>query len=238
MDPFERVLVIDTSGKVGQMALSDGGEIVAERTLAEARRHARDLPVQIKEMLDERKWKPRDVTSLVVSIGPGSYTGLRVGIAAVKAFAYATGCEVFSIPTFDAIASSVAPGDFDLWIVADAQQGNLYAGVYRWSLETEWNESRPLTIVTASEWVKQLTPNSRIAGPAIELVRPLLSDKIALLDDARAATASALLATAKARSDKYRSNPWRIEPNYLRGSSAEEKRKAAARNAGLENPRD
>ena len=67
--------------------------------------HARDLAPVTANLLAERGWSPRDLAGVVVGLGPGSYTGLRVGIMSARVFAYATGCALIGIGTFSAIAS-------------------------------------------------------------------------------------------------------------------------------------
>src|SRR5581483_928797 len=103
MEP--RVLILETSGRAGWVAVAAGDSLLRSRQLDEARRHARDLAPAVCELLDAAGWKPRDVHALFVSRGPGSYTGLRVGIASAKVFAYATGCALIAVDTFSAIAS-------------------------------------------------------------------------------------------------------------------------------------
>src|SRR5690606_24301399 len=94
-----RALVIETSGGYGELALADETGVAATRTLSTARKHARDLVPQIREMLNERGWRPRDLDVLAVDVGPGSYTGLRVGLATVKTIAYVTKATVLAVDT-------------------------------------------------------------------------------------------------------------------------------------------
>ena len=72
-------LLIETSGRTGRVGLARGTDIVQNRTLDETRRMARDLAPAIGEMLQAEGLEPKMISSVMVSIGPGSYTGLRVG---------------------------------------------------------------------------------------------------------------------------------------------------------------
>src|SRR5438309_3966029 len=99
-----RVIILETSGRGGQVALAHGGALLALRRLDEARRHARDLVPALHDLLLGQRWRPRDVQAVIVSRGPGSYTGLRVGIMSAKTFAYATGGAILAVDTFAAIA--------------------------------------------------------------------------------------------------------------------------------------
>ena len=80
-----RLLLIETSGRVGQVALADGPSVVGVRRLEESRHHARDLAPAVADLLAAASWTPRDLSAVAVSRGPGSYTGLRVGIMSAKA---------------------------------------------------------------------------------------------------------------------------------------------------------
>src|SRR5829696_6432985 len=100
----ESWLILETSGRVAQVGLARGGAVVRSSRLEETRRHARDLASTVDAMLKTEGLSPRDLTGVMVSRGPGSYTGLRVGLISAKALAYATGCHLVAVDTFAAIA--------------------------------------------------------------------------------------------------------------------------------------
>src|SRR5947207_8208375 len=155
MEP--RVLILETSGRAGSVAVAAGDTLLHVRQLDEARRHARDLAPRVRELLHAAGWKPRDVQALFVSRGPGSYTGLRVGIASAKVFAYATGCALIGIDTFAAIAAqgtpvADAPGS-PLDVLADAQQDKVYVQRF-----VGGAPQSALAIRTVSEWLAQPEP--------------------------------------------------------------------------------
>src|SRR5690349_16583220 len=99
-----RLLILETSGKIGRVAVAEGARFGDVQTLDGARRHARDLAPTIAELCAARGWKVRELDGVLVSLGPGSYTGLRIGIMSAKTLAYASGCLVLGLPTFAAIA--------------------------------------------------------------------------------------------------------------------------------------
>src|SRR5262249_17519821 len=99
-----RLLIVETSGRVAQVALAEGDGLRARPTLDRARHHARDLAPTVARLLEDQKWPPRSLDAVLVSRGPGSYTGLRVGIMSAKALAYATGCALVGVETFAALA--------------------------------------------------------------------------------------------------------------------------------------
>ena len=89
-----RILLIETSGSAGSVALADETGLLAEETLPAARKQARDLAPKLQSLLRSQSWNARSVDLVLVDVGPGSYTGLRVGLTTAKSFCYAVGCEI------------------------------------------------------------------------------------------------------------------------------------------------
>lgn len=219
MADFDRVLVLETSGRVGQVALASGDRVVAEERLAEAHRRASDLALVIQRQLSAQSWKARDLTAVVIGLGPGSYTGLRVGLASAKALVYATGCKFFGVETFAAIAIRAPETCASISVVADALQGKLFLREY--SLQNgELSPMSPLQIVAGAEWLKSDRQGTLVSGPAAKA----LAGKVATVDESLHETRPIdLLSVAQRCPWAVNSDVWRADPLYLRGSSAEEK---------------
>jgi tRNA threonylcarbamoyladenosine biosynthesis protein TsaB len=222
MEP--RLLILETSQRRGFAALAQGTRILGERRLDEARRHARDLVPGCAELLHEQGWKPNDLQAVIVSRGPGSYTGLRVGIMSAKTLAYATGCALVGIETFAAIALQ-APADAEILdVVADAQQDKVY--VQRFARQGQaWQPSAPLAIVPAADWLSQLPPDVWVGGPGLEQQRDRVPPNVrTLAEEAWHPRPESLLqfGVSRVRAGQ-RDDPFTLEPLYLRPSSAEEK---------------
>src|SRR5262245_25636146 len=124
-----RLLILETSSRRGLVAVALGGAVREARHLDEARRNAvaRDLAPSVADLLRGQGWKAADLDGVLVSLGPGSYTGLRVGIMSAKALAYATRCALIGVETFPAIARQAPPGCERLDVLGDAQQDKVYA---------------------------------------------------------------------------------------------------------------
>ena len=93
-------LILETSGRVGQVGLARGDVLVRVAMLDATRRHARDLSSTVGRLLAGENLTARELAGIIVGIGPGGYTGLRVGVMSAKALAYATGCRLIAVPTF------------------------------------------------------------------------------------------------------------------------------------------
>ena len=121
-----RLLFLETSGRGGFVALAEGAVLRGLRRLDEARRQARDLAPATAELLAAQGWKARDLHGVAVSRGPGSYTGLRVGVMSAKTLAYAVGFALIAVDTF-AVVADQAPADVSrVDVLADAQQEKVY----------------------------------------------------------------------------------------------------------------
>jgi tRNA threonylcarbamoyladenosine biosynthesis protein TsaB len=220
------LLILETSGRVGQVALARGESLCAVRLLDEARRHARDLAPAVAELLAGQGWQPRDLHGVIVSQGPGSYTGLRVGIMSAKTLAYSIRCALLAVETFAAIALQ-APEDVPrLDVLADAQQEKVY--VQRFARSSPAAALLPLTrlnIQPLSEWLDGLETETWVSGPGLRGNENRFASQAHLVEavswDPQPAS---LLRLGLARYQRgERDDPWTLEPLYLRPSSAEEK---------------
>jgi tRNA threonylcarbamoyladenosine biosynthesis protein TsaB len=214
-----RFLIVETSYRVGKVALALGEAIVAERALDESRRHARDLAPATQELLTQQGWRARDLDAVIVSCGPGSYTGLRVGLMSAKMLAYATGCTFLAVETFQAIHEHVPAEHQNIDVIADAQQNNIYA--QRFGAHAE-----PLTIVPLELWLESaLARHVAVTGPGLESFADRLAPALTILPrETWQAQPSSLLKIGRARFlNGERDDPFVVEPLYLRASSAEEK---------------
>jgi tRNA threonylcarbamoyladenosine biosynthesis protein TsaB len=227
-----RFLILETSGRVGQVALAQGDQVLGVRRLDEARRHARDLAPAVSELLKEQGWNPRDVGGVVVDLGPGSYTGLRVGIMSAMAFAYATGGPVFGVGAFPAIALQVPEEVRRADVIADAQQGKVYVQRFMRQAATPlWIAESELRIEVAARWLEGLPADVCVTGPGLSVYRGRLRPEVSRVDAvAWEPRPQSLLQLALPRFHRSESDDlWRLEPLYGRPSSAEEKWQSPAR---------
>lgn len=217
------VLVIETSGRAGQVAVARGDVLLAKRPLDEARRHARDLAPAVAGLLAAQGWKARDLHGIFVSLGPGSYTGLRVGIMSAKALAYATGCALLGIEPFAAIALQAPAEAARLDVIADAQQGNVYVQSFARTAADAWHAVAPLAIRPLDEWLAQREPTAWASGPGLHTYAKRMPTGVPLTpEDAWDPRAESLLRLGMPRVRAgERDDAWTLEPLYLRPNAAE-----------------
>jgi tRNA threonylcarbamoyladenosine biosynthesis protein TsaB len=213
-----RLLLIETSGRVAQVALAEGEALLAARRLDEARRQARDLAPAVAELLAGAGWKPGDVSAVVVSRGPGSYTGLRVGVMSAKVFAYAAGTALVAIDTFAAVAAQAPPEARPLDVIADAQKQKVYLQRFE-----RGAPATSLTIRPVAEWLAD-APAPWVSGPGLRLYRGRLPPEVRAVEESLwEPRVESLLALGLRRwRAGERDDPFAVEPLYLRPSSAEE----------------
>jgi tRNA threonylcarbamoyladenosine biosynthesis protein TsaB len=222
----EHWLILETSGRVARIGLARGGAVVARADLDTSRRHAREMVPTIDAILKAEGLRPTDLTGIVASRGPGSYTGLRVGLATAKALAYATGCELRAVDTFAAIAEQALADAWFQTVIADALQGQVYAQHFA-RRHDGWRAERPLQIATVGAFAAQLTAGEWLSGPGVAVYDgqlPATNPRAAVSD--REARIESVLAVGLRLAPLTKEELFALEPLYLRGSSAEEKAKA------------
>ena len=231
------ILAVDTSGMCGTIALRRDGELLEERELEQSRRrHAQTLISEIKELLDAHGLVSADVDIAAVSHGPGSFTGLRVGIVFAKTFAYVTGSRIVAVNTLQAIAESVtseaSPEINRLHVVSDAQREQLFMSDFSRTDTGFWESSGPINIVDCDQWLKSAADQASSAfatvGPGLTKLVDDLPESIGCLPEEmwtpRASNVAAI--AERLAADNQFADPFELEPFYLRKSSAEEKRDA------------
>lgn len=127
---MSRALAIETSGRTGSIALVEDAEVLDEQQFAYGLKNAAGLIPLIDQAIRRRNWQPRDLHELYVSSGPGSFTGLRIGITLAKAFALATGAKLVAVPTLDVLAHNAPDDALDLIVLLDAKRGQIFTARY------------------------------------------------------------------------------------------------------------
>jgi tRNA threonylcarbamoyladenosine biosynthesis protein TsaB len=125
-----RILLIETSTSVLSVALAKDGTVVAERICREPRMQASLTAPLVKEVLDEAGIQVSDCDAVAVSSGPGSYTGLRVGVSTAKGLAFGAGKPLIAVGTLDILVDGVAHRPAYIVPMIDARRMEVYTAVF------------------------------------------------------------------------------------------------------------
>ena len=214
-----RILLIETSTSCLSVALAEDGRVVADRVCTQPRQQASLTAPLVKEILDSQGIGMKDCDAVCVSKGPGSYTGLRVGVSTAKGLAFGAGIPLLSVGTLEVLAAQGAAGRMDgcRWIVpmVDARRMEVYTAVF--SPEgKQVTEVRPL-VVDADSFAGRLAdgPVLFIGDGALKCRETLSSPNAFFRDAAPLASAMAPLAEAAYNEKRFEDVAY-FEPFYLK----------------------
>ena len=126
------ILAIDTATQVSSVAVLKEGRLLAELTMQGKLTHSETLLPHIEQVLKMAAVAKEELTGIAVSNGPGSFTGLRIGLAAAKAMSYVLGIPLVGVSTLQALAYQLPAPGIRVMCLLDAQKGNAYVESYRW----------------------------------------------------------------------------------------------------------
>jgi tRNA threonylcarbamoyladenosine biosynthesis protein TsaB len=220
-----RLLALETTEAIGSIAAAIDDKLLLEKQLDPHKRSAQSLAPGLKAVLEKVGWRPGDVQLVAVTIGPGSFTGLRVGVTTAKIFAYAVGAEVLGIDTLEAIADAAPPEIQALWAAVDAQRGEVVAQAFERRPDGWFEATGKAQLVPFDAWLLQLPPNSIVSGPALRKWPDGLPPQVTALDPKYWHPRAANVARLAMRHylAGQRDDLWKLAPRYSRRSAAEEK---------------
>jgi tRNA threonylcarbamoyladenosine biosynthesis protein TsaB len=225
-----RLLAVDTSTLTGAVALLEDGAVVAESRVNVAVTHGERLMAAIDSVLRAARWELGDVGAMAVALGPGSFTGLRIGLSTIKGLAFATGRAVAGVPTLDALAWMLPFCAYPVCPILDARKDEVYTALYR-TLDGRLEVISPARAIAPATLAEELRRGpdgplvllgdgvARFASVFTEILGPRARLAPANLRVPSAVTVGELGGLALARGEA--SDPSGLAPLYLRPSEAE-----------------
>ena len=125
------ILAVDTSALTASVALMQDGQITGELSFTTKLTHSQTLMPMIDELLKSTNLNIKDIDRFAVSTGPGSFTGLRIGIGTIKGLSYGLDTGVVCVNTLEALAHNVSPSPFLICPIMDARRNQVYNALYR-----------------------------------------------------------------------------------------------------------
>lgn len=223
------IVSLDTSTLTLSLALlAPDGQLVEQRYDGPPKRQSELLPTCIAELLARHGKALSDVTGFVCGLGPGSFTGLRIGLATLKGLAYARGVPLVGVSSLEALALDV-PGPARVLSVAVVKKGELYLGRFarRAGVVEPLAPVESATVAATAAWLTtDAGKDFVVVGPALTDYAPALAaggvapDR--LLAEPRVPSAASLARLARWPAGYDKVQLFALEPDYVRGSGAEE----------------
>ncbi len=227
MPKQEHILAIETSSPIASVSLADEDSIIQTITLNEQKRHAVELIPTIQSLFQNHNLSPADLTQIYISHGPGSFTGLRIGIATAKTLAHTLKAKLLPVPTLEVVARNASTEHPHVAVCLNAKRGQCFSAIYACQNNT-WVPTLTPSLLSPAELLEahhsantQTTPLAILGDHLPDHPWP---DHITILPPDLAIPHSATvyqLGCALAAKNKF-IPPLKLTPHYIRLPEAEE----------------
>jgi len=222
------VLALDTSAAAASAAVVKDGLLIGEITIRNGKTHSQKVIPMINQLLGMLDYKPKDLDLLAVANGPGSFTGLRIGVVTIKAMAYALNIPVAEVSTLMALAYTVNETEGLVCPIMDARNRQVYTGLYKISDDSVsvLEEDSGIAIDELMSVLKKYDLPVHFVGDAVPLYRDYITEQginARFAPDSiftHRAASVAYLAWLMQKEGKV-TDAFRAKANYLRKSQAE-----------------
>ena len=225
------ILAFETSAKAGSVALMQDGVLLGESYQNTGLTHSQTLMAMAESMLSQCGKTPQQVEAVAVAAGPGSFTGVRIGVAAAKGFAWGNQLPCYGVSTLEAMAESLAIWNGYVLPVMDARRSQVYTALFyvNCGRYTRIREDRAISLQELGEDIQNLTEPIFLVGDGSNLCYNTLLDKVPALvcppeHRMHQRAAGVGLAAMEARTRGESCDGAALTPNYLRLSQAERER--------------
>jgi tRNA threonylcarbamoyladenosine biosynthesis protein TsaB len=233
------ILAVETSGRLGSVAIATGDKILGQTGFSGPMRHSSELFPAINGLLNRFGRKSKDIEHIYISVGPGSFTGLRIAVALAKMMHFANAAKLVPVDTLDVIAANATnytkENNADIENIAtilDAKRGQFYIAAYQ-KEETRWEKFMPDCLMTASQFIDRFAGNAEpiwlLGEGLVYHTDAFKAENIHFFDkkywNPTAAKVHSL-GWQLALKGKF-ADPVTLQPNYLLRPEAEEKHKSS-----------
>lgn len=223
------ILSIDSSTPVAGIAVSDGMQLLGEITLNTKNTHSEKLMPLVKHLLDELTLSVNDLDAIAVTQGPGSFTGLRIGMATAKGLAQGAGKKLIAVPTLDCLAQNLLHYPGIICPIMNAQKKQVYTAIYRSGRDKleRLSDYQAIAVEQLAAQLKELKEDIWFVGDGVaafaDMFQELLGDACRFADGHNIlprAGALAMLAAERASEERF-DDLYQAELIYIRKSEAE-----------------
>lgn len=231
MHPVNRlVLGIETSSELGGVALANEAGAIVEKLTEKRLNHSEELIRLIDSVLKGLKSGLDDLHGVAVSMGPGSFTGLRVGLATAKGLCLSKGLPLLGIPSLDALAGMCPESSLPVHAIIDAKRGEVYWSSYRYESGMQTRTGEYLALAP-QDLVERISEETMLIGSGVDVYRDFIVEKRKGLvkfvtPNPQFPSPSAVAALGLQRLKANQTEEIEsVEPIYIRPSDAEVKEK-------------
>jgi len=220
-----KIAAIETSGRIGSVAMADAERVLEARRFTHGRRHAVELLGLLAEMAENLGWKPDDLDYLFLSIGPGSFTGLRIGVSLAKTLSLTCGVKLIAVPTVDVLARNAPPEAENIAVILDAKRRQVYAARFHRKGD-DMIKVVDACLTDPGEFIREAPRPIWLLGEGVAYHREALSGEGILEPPPEAARARAEVVVELGRREVKQNrfaDPAALIPLYIRPPEAEEK---------------
>lgn len=230
-----RVLALETATQPGSVALLDHAAVRWETSLPAMRRTTQSLLSTVADSLQQVGWRTSDVQLVAVCRGPGSFTGLRIGITVAKLWAYASPTAVVAVNTLQLMAYQANlddPSEPEIGAVLDAQRGQWFASRIPRSQVADCCAPN-VKLVEPQSWLATLPDRVLLTGTGLASLPPAALQRYAVAPERRWSPGAGELGRLAVHRFQLgqQEDIWSLVPHYHRPSAAEEKREASGKGA-------
>ena len=226
-----KILAFETSAKAASVALVDNGKLLGESYQNTGLTHSQTLMVMAEDLLKSCNLSVRDVEAVAVAAGPGSFTGVRIGVAAAKGFAWGGELPCYGVSTLEAMALSLGAWDGYVVPAMDARRNQVYTAIFRAEkgVLSRVEEDMAISLEELKEKIKNFSEPVFLVGDGAVLCYNTLLEEVPGLvlppEHRMHQRAAGVALAAQAMADAGDpGNGGSLTPNYLRLSQAERER--------------
>ena len=221
-----KILAVDTSSEICSVAILENDNVIVENSLNDGKTHSENLMTIMENTLEENKIKLSDIDLIACSVGPGSFTGIRIGVSSIKAIAEVLDVPVAAVTSLETLAKNVEAKGVTIVSLIDAKNDQVYAGIF----DDEYNKKEEYiadSIYTVIERVKEYDNVIFVGNAAIKYKELLDSnfENVVVADNNLQSASSVGKIGYKKHKEKDLTSADTIMPMYLRKSQAERMKK-------------
>jgi len=245
MRPKPLILAIETSGRTGSVGIALGEQMLSEARFSGPMRHSAEIFPAVQKLLVRFSRKPKEIEHIYISVGPGSFTGLRIAVALAKTMHLANAAKIIAVDTLDVIAANAT--DYikeekvkdvtKIATILDAKRGQFFIAAYK-NEQGQWKKTMPDCLMTAGQFIENCGCKSQpmwLLGEGLVFYKDKFkADGIRFLNERywtpRAEKVHSL-GWQKALAGQF-ADPLTLQPSYLRKPDIREKWVNFSKNGG------